>query len=165
MRRGKFRRLGMWDALPLFNGGRRRLAGLIFGAIDRVVPRRSWPSLTFVDAFMGGGAIGLFAKAQNCGRVIGIDVALRSVIVGQALLANNRVRLTKDDVLRVLARRENEPGPVERDLVPNAFTRSQARVIDNALSLAAGTMDEAKAALFKLLAIRIALAAHPLSYG
>src|SRR5207247_410603 len=123
MRRGRFRRLGMWDALPPFNGGKRRLAGVIFGAIDRLVPRAVWPSLTFVDGFLGGAAIGLYAKAQNFGRVIGIDVALRSVIVGQALLVNNRVRLTKDDVLRVLARRENEPGPVERDLVPNAFTR------------------------------------------
>ncbi len=164
MRRGRFRRLGMWDALPPFNGGKRRLAGVIFGAIDRIAPRSYWPSLTFVDAFLGGGSIALFAKAQNFGRVIGIDIALRSVIVGEALIANSRVRLTRDDITRVLAPRESAPGPVGRDLVPHAFTHSQARVIDDALALASQAWDPAKAALLRLLAIRIALQAHPFSY-
>ena len=63
MRRGRSRRkLGIWASLPPFNGGKRRLAGLIFGAIDRVVPRVTWPSMTFVDGFLGGGSIALFAK-------------------------------------------------------------------------------------------------------
>src|SRR5947209_4396461 len=96
MRRGRFRRLGMWDALPPFNGGKRRLAGLIFGTIDRLVLRATWPRLTFIDGFMGGGSIALFAKAQGFGRVIGVDIARRSVIVGEALIANSRVRLTHD---------------------------------------------------------------------
>ena len=156
------RRLGIWDALPPFNGGKRRLAGLIFGAIDRIVPRSSWPSLTFVDAFLGGGSVALYAKAQGFGKVIGIDIARRSAIVGQALIANSRVRLTKEDVIRVLAPRDG--GPVERDLVPDVFTPSQARAIDGALSLAARTEDPARAALLKLLAIRIALLVHPFSY-
>lgn len=155
----------MWASLPPFNGGKRRLAGLIFGAIDRIVPRSTWPSLTFVDAFLGGGAISLFAKAQGFSRVISIDIARRSVIVGEALIANSRRRLTQDDVLRVLASRAGGPGTVERELAPTAFTRSQARVIDNALALAAESGDEAKAALLQLLAIRIALAAHPFSYA
>jgi len=165
MRRGSRRRLGMWAALPPFNGGKRRLAGLIFGAIDRVVPRAAWPSLTFVDGFLGGGSVSLFAKAQGFGRVIGIDIARRSVVVGEALIANSRVRLTPDDVTRVLAPREGGPGPVERELVPDAFTQSQARVIDNAMALASEAGDAAKAALLRLLAVRIALAAHPFSYA
>src|SRR5262245_35004922 len=144
------RRLGMWDALPPFNGGKRRLAGLIFGAIDRVLPRAIWPSLRFVDGFLGGGAISLFAKAQGFSRVISIDIARRSVIVGQALIANSRVRLTQDDVKRVLAPRDGGPGPVERDLVPAAFTQSQARAIDNALLLALEVGEPAKAALLRL---------------
>jgi 16S rRNA G966 N2-methylase RsmD len=155
----------MWDSLPPFNGGKRKLAGLIFGAIDRVVPRASWPSLTFVDGFLGGGAISLYAKAQGFGRVIGIDIARRSVVVGEALIANSRVRLTQDDVTHVLAPRTGTPGPVERDLVPAAFTGSQARVIDNSLALASESAEAAKAALLRLLAIRIALAAHPFSYA
>jgi len=159
------RKLGMWASLPPFNGGKRRLAGLIFGAIDRVVGRAAWSSLTFVDGFLGGGSIALYAKAQGFGRVIAIDIARRSVVVGEALIANSRVRLTQDDVTRVLAPRDGGPGPVERDLAPHAFTQSQARVIDNALAQAAKSGDAAKAALFRLLAVRIALAAHPFSYA
>jgi 16S rRNA G966 N2-methylase RsmD len=151
--------------LPPFNGGKRRLAGLIFGAIDRVVPKALWSSLTFVDGFLGGGAISLFAKAQGFGRVISIDIAGRSVVVGEALIANSRVRLTQDDVTHVLAPRADGPGPTERELVPQAFTKSQARAIDHALSLADESGDVAKAALLRLLAIRIALAAHPFSYA
>jgi 16S rRNA G966 N2-methylase RsmD len=164
-RRRHTRRLAMWDALPPFNGGKRRLAGLIFGAIDRVIPRATWPGLTLVDGFLGGGAISLYAKAQDLGRVVGIDIARRSVVVGEALIANSRVRLTQDDVTHVLAPRTDAPGPVERDLVPAAFTASQARAIDNALALAAESGEPAKAALLRLLAIRIALAAHPFSYA
>jgi 16S rRNA G966 N2-methylase RsmD len=165
MRRGRHRRLGIWDALPPFNGGKRRLAGLIFGAIDRVVPRAAWPSLTIVDGFLGGGSIALYAKAQGFRRVVGIDIARRSVVVGEALIANSRVRLTQDDVTRVLAPTDGGPGSVERALVPDAFTQSQARVIDNALALASEAGEPAKAALLRLLAIRIALAAHPFSYA
>jgi 16S rRNA G966 N2-methylase RsmD len=165
MRRGRRRRLGLWDALPPFNGGKRRLAGLIFGAIDRVVPRASWPSLMFVDGFLGGGSISLFAKAQGFGKVIGLDIARRSAVVGEALIANSRVRLTQDDVTRVLAPRADGPGLVERELSPGAFTQSQARAIDNALALASEVADPSKAALLRLLAIRIALAAHPFSYA
>jgi len=155
----------MWDALPPFNGGKRRLAGLIFGAIDRVVPRASWSRLTFLDGFLGGGSISLFAKAQGFGKVVGIDIARRSVVVGEALIANSRIRLTQDDVTRVLAPRADGPGLVERELSPAAFTQSQARVIDNALLLASEIGDPAKASLLRLLAIRIALAAHPFSYA
>lgn len=165
MRGGRSRRLGMWGALPPFNGGKRRLCGLIFGAIDRVVPRAAWPSLTFVDGFLGGGSVSLFAKAQGFGRVVSIDIARRSVLVGEALIANSRVRLTPDDVTHVLAPRGGTPGLVERELVPDAFTASQARAIDNALALASEAGDAAKAALLRLLAVRIALAAHPFSYA
>lgn len=165
MRARGARRLGMWASLPPFNGGKRRLAGVIFGAIDRVLPRAEWPRLTFVDAFLGGGSVALFAKAQGFGKVLGIDIALRSVVIGEALIANSRVRLTEDVVTRVLAPRSDGSGPVERDLSPQAFTQSQARVIDNALVLARQSQDPAKAALLMLLAIRIALAAHPFSYA
>ena len=165
MRRGRHRRLGLWAALPPFNGGKRRLAGLIFGSIDRVIPRATWPSLTFVDGFLGGGSISLFAKAQGFHKVVSIDIARRSAVVGEALIANSRVRLTQDDVTRVLAPRADSPGLVERELSPVAFTQPQARVIDNALALASEATDPSRAALLRLLAVRIALAAHPFSYA
>jgi hypothetical protein len=71
----------------------------------------------------------------------------------------------QDDVTRVLAPRADGPGLVERELSPVAFTQSQARVIDHALALATEAADPSKAALLRLLAIRIALAAHPFSYA
>ncbi len=49
-------------------------------------------------------------------------------------------------------------------MVPAVFAQSQARVIDNALALAQEMGDIAKASLLRLLAIRIALLAHPFSY-
>ncbi len=65
MRRGRSRRLKMWSALYPYLGGKRRLCPLIFREIDRVVPRRLWPSLTFLDAFLGGGSVSLGAKAAK----------------------------------------------------------------------------------------------------
>jgi len=102
----------MWKGLPAYIGGKRQLAPTIFGEIDRVLPRRLWRSLVFLDAFMGGASIALFAKAMGYKKVIGTDVALRSVVIGRALVANNRVRLTRADVLRVLAPQQAGPGPI-----------------------------------------------------
>ena len=149
--------------MPSYLGGKRRMAGVIFGEINKVIPRKHWPALTFLDAFMGGASIALSAKARGFGKVIGTDLALRSVTVGQALIANSRVKLMKEDVVRILAPRDGPPGRVEREMVPTVFTRSQARAIDNALAIAAQTEDVAKAALFRLLAMRVAMLAHPYS--
>jgi 16S rRNA G966 N2-methylase RsmD len=159
------RKLPFFQALYPYLGGKRRLCPLIFREIDRLLPRREWRGRTLVDGFLGGGAIALYAKAQGFGRVLGIDIARRSVVVGEALIANSRVKLSQDDVTRVLAPRQGGLGPVERDLVPDAFTQSQARAIDNALALASESEEPSKAALLRLLAIRIALAAHPFSYA
>ena len=93
------RTLSFFSACPPFLGGKRRLAGVIFRELDRVIPRQRWSSLTFLDAFMGGASIALFAKAQGFERVIGTDLALRSVTIGEALVANSRVKLANEDVL------------------------------------------------------------------
>ncbi len=112
---------------------------------------------------MGGASIALFAKAQGFGRVIGTDLALRSVTIGEALVANSRVKLAKEDVLAVLGSREATAGPVEREMVPAIFSKPVARTIDHALALARRTDDKAKSALLRLLGIRVALLAHPYS--
>src|SRR6266849_5764022 len=121
------RKLKMWGALPPYLGGKRRLAPIVFREIDHLISRRLWPSMTFLDCFMGGGSMALFAKAQSFGKVIGTDLALRSVTIGQALVANSRVRLTKADVVRILAPHDGLPGPVEREMVPSVFLKTQAR--------------------------------------
>src|SRR2546425_6580126 len=156
------RKLKMWSALYPYLGGKRRLCPLIFREIDRVVPRRLGSGLTFLDAFLGGGAVAIGAKAQGF-RVIATDIAERSIVVGQALIENTRVRLTREDVLRLLAPRTGPPGRVERDLTPSVFTKNVGQFLDTAFETAEQTKDTAKAALLRLLAVRVALLAHPMS--
>ncbi len=162
MTRARSRNLALWAALPPYLGGKRRLCPLIFREIDRVLPRRLWPGLTLLDGFSGGGAVSLFAKAQGL-RVIACDIAMRAAVVGRALVENSRVTLSYEDVLRVAAPTDAPPGRVEREYAPRAFTRAQARLLDRALALADETRDVAKAALLRLLAIRVALLAHPMN--
>jgi adenine-specific DNA methylase len=158
----KSRKLAMWRALPPYLGGKRRLCPLIFSEVDRVLPRRLWAGLTLLDGFMGAGSVSLYAKAQGF-RVIGCDIAMRSTVVGRALVENSRVTLTREDVLRLCAPSDAPPGRIEQNYVPRVFSRSQARFLDRALATADETRDVAKAALLRLLAIRVALLAHPMS--
>jgi len=161
-KRGSRKRLSIFSGLPPYLGGKRRLCPTFFREIDRLIPRQSWADLTFLDGFLGGGSVSLFAKAQGF-RVIGTDIAERAIVVGEALIANSRVRLTREDILKVAAPDENPPGRIETSYVPTVFTKEQGRFLDRVLAVASETKDRAKAALFRLLAIRVALLAHPMS--
>ena len=152
----------MWSALPGFLGGKRTLCGEIFREVDQVLPRRLWHGLTFLDGFLGGGSVSLYAKAQGF-KVIATDIAERSIVVGDALIANSRVKLTKEDTLQLAASSDDPPGRVEQSYVPRVFTREQGRLLDRAQVLAEDTRDVAKGALLRLLAVRVALLAHPMS--
>lgn len=162
MTRSRSRRLALWSALPPYLGGKRRLCPLIFREVDRLLPRRLWSGLTFLDGFLGGGSVSLFAKAQGF-RVVATDIADRAMVTGHALLSNTRVRLTREDVVRLVAPHDDPPGPIERDLSPSTFAPSQARFLDRALAIAQSTQDIHKAALIRLLAVRVALLAHPMA--
>src|SRR2546426_5049685 len=105
-------KLAIWSALYPYLGGKRRLCPLIFREIDRVVPRRLWSGLTFLDAFLGGGSVSLFAKAQGF-KVVACDIAERAIVVGQALISNSRVKLTREDVLRLVAPSNDPAGRIE----------------------------------------------------
>ena len=157
-----WKKLSLWAALPPYLGGKRRLCPLIFREVDRVLPRRHWPGLTFLDAFLGGGSVSLYAKAQGF-RVVATDIAERAITVGQALIANSRVKISWEDVLRLAAPTDDPLGRIEAGYVPRVFTQAQGRFLDRALAIADKTPDPAKAALFRLLAIRVALLAHPMS--
>lgn len=135
---------------------------MIFREIDKIAPRRLWAGMSFLDGFLGGGSVSLYAKAQGF-RVVATDIAERGIVVGQALIENSRVRLTKEDTLRLAHDDKREPGRVEREYAPSVFTKTQARFLDRALTTADQTPDKAKAALYRLLAIRIASLAHPMS--
>ncbi len=155
-------KLSAFHALPPTLGGKRELAGRIFGLIDRVLPRRHWTGLRFVDGFMGGGAIAICAKALGFD-VTAVDIAKRSFVTGKALLENSRVRLTREDVLRVLVARSEGPGPVSERWVPSAFAAPAGLTLDAVLRTADRARDPYKAALLRLLGIRLALTWHPMS--
>src|SRR5438093_4638922 len=131
------KKLKLWSALPPYLGGKRRLCPLIFREIDRILPRRLWAGRSFLDAFLGGGSVSLYAKAQGF-RAVATDIAARSITIGRALIENSRVKLTREDVLRLAAPSEAAPGQIERDYAPAVFTREQARFIDRALGAAYG---------------------------
>ena len=162
MRRTRSRKLSIWSALPPYLGGKRRLCPLIFREVDRILPRRLWPNLTFLDGFLGGGSVSLYAKAQGF-RVIACDVAERAIVVGRAVVENTRVRLTREDILRLAKPSSGSPGRIEQDYAPKVFTSPQARLLDRAMAQAQAARDEAKGALLRLLAVRVALLAHPMS--
>ncbi len=156
------RRLGMFGALFPYLGGKRRLCPLIFREIDQLVRRHRWQDLTLLDGFLGGGSVSLYAKAMGF-KIVATDIAERSITVGQALIENTRVLLTKEDVLNLLDTRDGAPGRIEQTLVPAVFTKNVARFLDRALDVAQAAQDPAKAALIKLLAIRLAMLEHPMS--
>ena len=144
------RRLTFFKALFPYLGGKRRLCPLIFREIDKLLPRRHWAGRTFFDGFLGGGSVSLYAKAMGF-RVVATDIAERAVTVGKALIENSRVRLTREDVLRLLEPGNGSPGRIERELVPTVFTRNLARFIDRALAVSNQTPDQSKSALIRML--------------
>jgi adenine-specific DNA methylase len=156
------KRLSIFSGLPPYLGGKRTLCPIIFREVDRILPRQNWPGMTFLDAFLGGGSVSLFAKAQGF-NVIATDIAERAIVVGEALIANSRVKLTREDVLKLAAPHKDPAGFIEENFVPSVFTKKLGRFLDWTLSVASDTQDRSKAALYRLLAIRLAMLAHPMS--
>jgi hypothetical protein len=95
--------------------------------------------------------------------VVATDIAERAIVIGRALIENSRVRLTREDVLRLFAPHERLPGRIESSMSPSVFTQEQARFLDSTLRVAGETPDPAKANLLRLLALRVALLAHPMA--
>lgn len=149
------RKLAFFDALPPYLGGKRKLVAGIFkhlpGPDDAPV---------LADAFLGGGSVSLYAKARGY-QVRCNDIAQRSVIVGQALIANDRVRVTREDVVRLFAPAQANAHFVEATLTPDIVTARHARFLDNALAVA-NEAPEPKRALLRLLVIRYLYGQRPM---
>lgn len=156
------KRFSIFSALIPYLGGKRRLCPIIFREIDKVLPRKHWFGLTFLDGFLGGGSVSLFAKAQGF-KLVATDIAERAIVVGEALISNSRVRLSREDILKLAAPHDDPPGHIEENLVPSVFTKKLGRFLDRVLTIATETSDRAKPALYRLLAIRVAMLAHPMS--
>jgi adenine-specific DNA methylase len=122
----------MWSklrALPPYFGGKRRLLGRIFKHIPKP---EECPVL--VDAFMGGGSVSLFGKARGY-RVIANDIAFRSCVVGKALIENDHVTLTPEDVTRLFADDPDNAGFIEQNFARSVVTTKHARFLDNAFAV------------------------------
>jgi len=142
-----------FEALPPYFGGKRRLCPRIFREIARVHPRETWPSLRLVDPFLGGGSVSLYAKAQGFGVLCG-DLAERSAIIGKALIENDGMKLSEDDLLRLFVPADGNRHLIEQNYVPDCFALAAARFLDNAFAVVEQVEDEMKRALLRLLLVK-----------
>jgi hypothetical protein len=158
------KRFGPFDALPAYLGGKRKLAPLIFALLATRVSRSSWPQFTFVDAFLGGGSVSVFAKAQGL-RVASNDLALRSAAIGRALIANSSITLNQVDVALLLREPACDyPRVAEERYSPRVFSKDHARLLDRALWWARTDLfPEPKRSLALVLLIKWALRIQPMS--
>ena len=148
----------LFDALPPYLGGKRRLVPLILADLAAELPAAEWPGASFCDPMCGGGAVALAAKAQGF-EVYASDRARRGAIVAAALIANSSVRLREADWLPALGPddlRANGAAAV------SVFTPAQARRIDGLLTAAAARQAPARA-LLELLAIKLVCRLFPMS--
>lgn len=148
-------------ALPAYLGGKRRLCRLIFALLAAEVPRARWRGLTFVDPFLGGGSVGLFAKAVGF-HVLCSDIALRSAAIGRALIASS-VTLGHGDIAALLS----EPsGPYSRRAEerhsPGVFSKPHARLLDRARHNLCSFPEPARS-LATVLVVKWALRLQPMS--
>ena len=142
-----------FEALPAYFGGKRRLCPRIFREIARVHPRETWPSLRLVDAFLGGGSVSLYGKAQGFGVLCG-DLAERSVIIGEALIENDSVKLNQEDLLRLFVPADGSRHLIEQNYVPDCFALASARFLDNAFAVVEEVEDGMKRSLLRLLLVK-----------
>jgi len=133
--------LKMFNALLPYFGGKRKLCPVIFGHIAKHIPRGHWQGATFVDGFLGSGAVGLYAKAQGF-RVIANDIAERSYIAGQALIENDDVVLRNEDIFKLFLANPDNSHFIEKEFVPDVFTEKHAVFLDNAFLNARRPIDK-----------------------
>ncbi|MFA6415814.1 MAG: DNA adenine methylase [Candidatus Paceibacterota bacterium] len=89
-----------FQSLPSYFGGKRKLVKYIFKPIKKTEG-------VFIDAFLGGGSVSLYAKAKGY-KVIANDIAFRSVIIGRALISNNSVKLETEDLARLFLKAKHD---------------------------------------------------------
>lgn len=142
------------NALPPYMGGKRRLLGAIF----KYLPKRA-EAPVFVDAFLGGGSVSLMAKGRGY-QVVCNDIALRSRIVGEALIANERVTLTRADVLRLFAPSANGTF-IADNFAPDVVPTRHAEFLDGAFTVAR-SVEGYKQWLILLLLVKYILRLRPM---
>lgn len=133
--------LKMFDALLPYFGGKRKLCPVIFKQISNYLPREEWNGKVFVDAFMGSGAVSLYAKAQGF-RVIANDIAERGYIAGKSLIENNQIFLKNADILKLYYLKPNNKNFIVKNFSPDVIPRMHADFLDIAFSQARRHLDK-----------------------
>jgi hypothetical protein len=151
-------------ALPAYLGGKRRLCPVLFALLGEAIEHERWRRMTFVDPFLGGGSVSLYAKALGF-RVIANDLAFRSAVIGRALITNSAVRLTQADVAAVLREPTEEfPRLAEHEFCPGVFSREHAQMIDRVIYwLRIGQIPEPRRSLLTVLLVKWILRTQPMS--
>lgn len=140
-------------ALPPYLGGKRRLIPWIFQTLGKASTPSSWRQLTFIDAFVGGGAVSLYAKSQGFRQLQCNDWSQRSQTVIQALLENQTDRLNREETL-LLTRplpSDETPGFIQRHFSPGVFSTRHAQALDRLSFNALHIQSPTKRALAQLL--------------
>lgn len=142
-------RLSFFNALPPYLGGKRRLIPWLFKHLAKVIPASEWSSLTFMDGFLGGGAVSLFAKAQGFQTVLANDWSARSQIIGKALLQNQSTQLSKEEVLQLT--HPSKTHWIAEIYAPEVFSKRHAQALGGALEWIEQIHEPTKEALYQLL--------------
>jgi len=145
-----------FKAIPNYLGGKRKLVPEIF---KHFPPATEAP--VFVDAFLGGGSVSLFAKAKGY-KVICNDLAYRSITVGQALITNSSHKIIHEDVLRLVTEVETDNFTV-KTYAPRVFPTKVARHID-IMRTNIASFPEHKQPLMTLLLIKYILSTRPFGH-
>ncbi len=143
------KRLALFNGLPPYPGGKRRLVPWIFANLSKHVPAGEWSKLTFLDAFLGGGAVSLFAKAQGFASIACNDWSYRSQVVGQALLRNQNQILEEAD--RICIANSPASGIFRAQFTPHTFSSRHAEMLDQIHQAAQAIEDPTQTALYQLL--------------
>ena len=122
----------MWNALAAYYGGKRKLVSIIFNRISKVIPREKWYGMAFIDAFLGGGAVSLYAKSQGF-KVTCNDIAKRSYIAGKALIKNS-TKIKDEDIQKLFLLNEHNSHFIEENYVPDVFAKRHAVFLDQAFA-------------------------------
>jgi len=104
--------------------------------------------------------VSLFGKARGY-RVIANDVALRSYVIGKALIENNHVSLDVEDVNRLFVNDPDNTGFVEANFARSVLTAKHARFLDNGFAVTR-KVEGAKRWLLLLLLTKYILRMRPM---
>lgn len=141
------------QALPTYFGSKRRLLAWLNSTLVKALSPEHWKQATFIDLFMGGGAVSVWAKAQGFKQVIANDISNRSQILAQAFLTNTQVQITAQDALWLTQAlpEEQKPGFIETQYCPSVFARRHAQALEQGFYWANAYPDPIKQALLKTL--------------